>query len=590
MAWYNGKWLDRNERAEIIRALRAFKREADRLFPSIDDLEAADMLDDYAEKVGELVRLERIHRCETDLLAFSIEYFGNAGNPNNDGNWDGFDLGSPAEAARFHREICGDMDVVSNERTNAYIARAAPRSHGKSTYLSKAFPLREICFRKRKYVIIISETPAVSKANMQWIRDQLKMNKKLRDDFGALLSPRDQANIVDNSEEFIAWTAEADGSKKQLAILQAASTGQALRGRNWNGVRPDLIVCDDMEDAKSGGNASTPEQREKLRLWWSQTVMPLGDPSGKRTAFVVMGTTVHKEALLMQILYNRSDFDTRVYSAIISHPIREDLWEAARLIYIDKENPNRAKDARQFYEDNRAEMDEGAQVLWEDVQPLWKLMTWKWDNGSLAFNTEYMNNPVDEENMLFNPKTFTYHDGTIDARADQYEVSLGIDFAMGKARGDYSSICVVARDRVSGIYYVVDSFVERVKPDKFLRVIVDRVLYYQPTVIGVESQAAQEFFADQLQKELIKVGYPANTRLKKVYQRSRKELRIEAMMPAIENGTIRFNRRHALLLEQFEMYGTGAHDDALDALEIAKSSLPKYGEATVQTARTMNRW
>ncbi|WP_412677031.1 phage terminase large subunit [Bacillus atrophaeus] len=464
------------------------------------------------------------------------------------------------------------MNVVSSEKVNEKIAAAAPRSHAKSTYLSKAFPVHEIVYRRRKYTIIISETPSVSKANMEWIRNQLKFNKKLRADFGPLLSPQDQANITDNSEAFIAWHPDGD-SRKQLSLVQAASTGQALRGRNWNGSRPDLIICDDLEDARPGGNASTPEQRANLRDWFSQTVMPLGDPKGEKTAFVYMGTTVHMDALLMHVLYKRSDFVTKVYRAIIDQPKRMDLWEQCRLIYINRDNPKRKDDADAFYAEHEDELLEGSRVLWPEVQPLFKLMRWKWDNSSKAFNTEYMNNPIDEESMIFNPEKFTYHSGSIDHM--KYDVSLAVDFAMGKERGDYSAITTVATDKVSGSIYVVDAFGQRLKPDEFLKVIVEKVVKYQPTVIAAEAQAAQEFFVDELKKQLTKAGYPADTRVKKIKHRSRKELRIEALLPSIENGTIQFDRKHALLLEQFEQYGTGAHDDVIDALEMAVSAAVK---------------
>jgi predicted phage terminase large subunit-like protein len=473
------------------------------------------------------------------------------------------------------------MNVVSTEQVNAKIAAAAPRSHAKSTYLSKAFPVHEIVYRKRKYTIIISETPAVSKANMEWIRNQLKYNAKLREDFGPLLSPKDQANITDNSEAFIAWHPDGD-SRKQIALVEAASTGQALRGRNWNGTRPDLIVCDDLEDARPGGNASTPEQRSKLRDWFSQTVMPLGDPKGKRTAFVYMGTTVHFDALLIQVLYNRSDFTSKVYRAIIDQPERLDLWEQCRLIYVERENPKRLAKARAFYEENEAEMLKGSRVLWPEVQPLWKLMTWKWDNGSKAFNTEYMNNPVDEESMIFNPETFTYWtDGEFDHKL--FTIAMGIDFAMGKQRGDYSAISVTAQHKENGITFVVDSFIERVKPDQFIEIIVEKTKQWEPDVVAAEAQAAQEFFVDMLKHRLADEGYPASTRVKKVTHRSRKELRIEAMLPKIENGTIRFSKKHATLLEQFERYGQGAHDDGPDSLEMAISA-SKTKSNVIQTS------
>ena len=574
MAWLDNRWIGRDERAELIGVYEDYLAMLDEKYPDTNDM-PPDVVADYYEKLQELERLRRIHRCEVDLLEFSIEYFGEARNPGNDGNWDGFTITDKTQSPAFHREITDIMNEVSTETINAKVAVAAPRSHAKSTYLSKAFPIHEVVYRKRKYVIIISETPTVAKSNMEWIRNQMKHNAKLRADFGPLLSPKDQANIQDNGEAFIAW--HHDGEKKRaIALVEAASTGQALRGRNWNGTRPDLIICDDLEDARPGGNASTPEQRAKLRDWFSQTVVPLGDPKGEKTAIVYMGTTVHYEALLMHILYKRSDFKTKVYRAIIQPPVREDLWEECRQIYTNFENQNRESDATKFYKENEAEMLRGAKVLWEEVQPLFKLMKWKWDNGSKAFNTEYQNNPVDEESMIFNPDTFTYwdeHNVSHPATHETHTIAMGIDFALGKQRGDYSAIAVVAKDKTTEVKDVIEAYGERVKPDAFIDKIIEYVLKFQPDVIAVEAQAAQEFFVDILKSKLAAAGYPSFTRVKKIYHRSRKELRIETMLPDIESGKMRFSRRHSLLLEQFERYGQGGNDDVIDAVEMARSAV-----------------
>lgn len=589
LAWVNNEWLAQDKRRELIEVYTEYIAVLDAQYPSVDDLADAGMLEDYFEKRTELERLERIERCEGDSYEFALEYFSDARNPGNDGNWEGFDIPTKADAPDFHREMTEVIDDVSTVNTNAKVGIAAPRSHAKSTWFTKDFPISEVVYRKRKYIIIISETPTVAKANMEWIRNQLKFNRKLREDFGPLLSPKDQSNITDNSEEFIAWHDDGNGGKKQLALMQAASTGQALRGRNWNGARPDLIICDDLEDARPGGNASTPEQRAKLRDWFAQTVMSLGDPKGKRTAFVVVGTTVHMSSLLMQILHERADFNTRIYRAIIDEPKRMDLWETCRLLYVDRNDPNRATTARSFFDANKDAMLEGVRVLWPEVQSIWTLMTWKWNNGSKAFNTEYMNNPIDEESQVFNPETFTYYEGDIDVLNDRYEVANGVDLALGKQRGDYSAIATTAKDKSTGVIYVADMYGQRVKPDEFIRENVANVLRNQPTVIAAEAVAAQEFFVDELKKALTKVGYPSETRVKKIYNRTRKELRIEALLPMIENGTIQFSRKHSLLLEQFERYGTGENDDCIDALEMAISALADNAVA-VTTVRRNDRW
>jgi len=568
LAWVNGRFVGRKERADIIATYTEYidainERITNGHYVSDEELIEVNTLLDEVE------RLSRIQRCETDTLEFAIEYFSEARNPGNAGNWDGFDLTDKADAAEFHREISEIMDEVSTTKRNAKTAVAAPRSHAKSTYLTKGFPLHQVVYRKRKYIIIISETPSVSGPNLEWLATQLKHNAKLRADFGPLLSERQQENVRDNSEEFIAWE-DRDGSKRQLTKVEASSTGKALRGRNWQGSRPDLIVCDDLEDGKT--NAATEEQRTKLREWFQSVVMPLGDPKGEKTAIIYMGTTVHFDALLMRILYKRSDFTTKVYRALIDPPTRGDLWEACRAIYQDHENVNRKADAEAFYTANYDAMNEGVRVLWAEFQPIWKLMTWKWDNSSKAFNTEYQNNPLDEESMIFNPATFTYWDennAQRQFRHAEYIISMGIDFAMGKQRGDYSAIVVTAKHRETGVYYVVDAWGDRVHPDKFLEIIVEKVKHYVPDVIGAEAQAAQEFFVDKLRDYLQAIGFPAHNRVKKVYQRSRKELRIEALLPDIESGKIRFSKAHMLLIEQYERYGQGAHDDLPDAHEIS---------------------
>ena len=128
----------------------------------------------------------------------------------------------------------------------------------------------------------------------------------------------------------------------------------------------------------------------------------------------------------------------------------------------------------------------------------------------------------------------------------------------------------------------MDSYGERVKPDKFIKIIVTEVLKYQPHVIAAEAQAAQEFFVDKLKEQLSAIGYPAHSRVKKIYQRSRKEIRMEAMLPDIESGKIQFSKSHLLLLEQFERYGQGEHDDLIDSLEMAVSVQKRATVALIQ--------
>jgi predicted phage terminase large subunit-like protein len=531
---------------------------------------ADDDLADLDTYVSELERLNRIHRAEVDLLYFAWAYFSEVANPDNGGNWDGFDLPDAGHAPLFHKEISEIMNVVSNEQRNAKVAVAAPRSHAKSSYLSKAFPLHQIVFRKRKYIINISETPSVATANLEWIAVQLKGNAKLRADFGPLLSAKQQMNPRDNSSEFIAWEDQGEGiAPKQLTLIQAASTGQALRGRNWNGTRPDLVICDDLEDLRS--NAGTKEQREKLADWFSAVVMPLGDPKGQKTAFVYMGTIVHAESLLNNVLRNRADFNSRKYKALIEEPERMDLWEQCRSMYLDDaKTPNERKEAaEQFYAEHREEMDQGAVVLWPEVQPLWKLMTWKWDNGSKAFNTEYQNEPRDEESAIFHIDKLRMFDESDLFDKDGRQMPLEFfgfwDIAFGKSRrSDYNAIVTVGRNRLTGVLFVVDAWAKKCQAHEALEVALDKIQEYGHKIFGVETVGAQHDLYRQLRERMGQEGI-YGTKLKPIVTRSNKEERIESLEPLCESGFLRFRKDQRLLFEQLEQFPGGTHDDLPDA-------------------------
>ncbi|MGA4919135.1 phage terminase large subunit [Bacillus subtilis] len=570
MAYINDQWLGREERQKRIDLITDRVR---KLVALIEAGKATDHhIDTFRKDKDELIKLKRVHRAEVDMLYFFYEYFSEARNPGNPDNLVPTATVDMEQAPDFHVKLSRILDTVSNTNRTARIAWAASRGHAKSAYLSNSFPVHEIAYRKRKMILIISETNAGSKKFIKWVANQLKYNIKLREDFGVLLHEQKTRNEKDSEEAFLT----TNGIK-----MEATSLGTQIRGFRNGSQRPDLIILDDLESRDSN---NTPELRQKAKDWLNQDLMPAYDPT--QTAVIFMGTLVHHDSLLNYVLNERRDFIKNKFPAIVSMPMRGDLWAEFERIYKEYEptdeelaemetaeeempTPN-ARAALDFYEANREAMDEGAEVLWPARFPITHLMLEKVNYGTKAFNTEFMNNPIDEDSQVFKPESFYYYDG-IDFTEDKYDFYSGIDFAMGKERGDYSAIVTIGKHKATGKIYVVDAWGDRVHPDVFLRVIADKVRKYQPTKIAAEAQMAQEFFIDTLRRELQIEGYPAHSRVKKIVQRSRKELRIEALLPEIENGTIVFNRGHALLLEQLERYGSRWNDDLPDALEMAVS-------------------
>lgn len=575
MAYVDGRWLDREERAERIAVI---SERATKLKELVQSRRATEYhIEMLRDDIAELKRLTRIHRAEVDMLYFFYEYFSEARNPGNPDNLVPTKDVDMDDAPNFHRKLSRILDSVSNVNRTARIAWAASRGHAKSAYLSNAFPVHEIAYRKRRMILIISETNAGSKKFIKWVAGQLKYNVKLRADFGELLYEKKTMNEKDSEEAFLTTS----GAK-----MEATSLGMQIRGFRNGSQRPDLILLDDLESRDSN---NTPELRQKAKDWLNQDLMPAYDPM--QTAIIFMGTLVHHDSLLNYVLKERKDFVKNSFPAIIKQPERSDLWSEFERIYkeyepsdeevaameeMDDETaaPN-VRAALAYFESHHEEMEKGAEVLWPSRFPIQFLILEKMNYGNKAFNTEFQNNPIDEESQIFKPERFKYYDSTMKFDHSDYYIGMGIDFAMGKQRGDYSAIVVTAKHKKLGLIYVVDAFGARIHPDEFMRVIVEKVMHYQPDSIAAEAQMAQEFFVHKLKQELQSKGYPARNRVKEIHQRTRKELRIEAMLPDIENETIRFHRDHALLLEQFERYGSNWHDDLPDAMEMSISCLKK---------------
>lgn len=549
MAYINGEWLARTERAERINLVTA---RATKLKALVSGGKAtAYHTELLLADIAELKKLKRVHRAEHDLLYFMVEYFSEDGNPNNADNLipKGVNV---LNSADFHRTLCSLLDEVTKGIQRTHVAWSVGRGHAKTAYLSNGYLCQQVAFRLRKYIVEMSETTEVAGDFISWTRNQLKHNEKLREDFGELLHVQKSRNEVDNNVEFVTTT----GTK-----VEAKGIGTQMRGLRHGNTRPDLFLLDDLE---SKGNTNTPELIEKSKQWFREEALPALSRDGM---CIYMGTIVCYDSLLDHVIKHRKDFVSKKFPAILAWSEREDLWEQWRAIRR-ADNETAGADAQAFYDANKDEMLRGTKVLWEGMFSYLDLMILREENGVKAFNQEYLGNPTDEERQIFKEEDFTWFDDAdiMDLDLDFY---CGIDFAMGKEKGDYSVIATIGKNRNTGVCYVIDIFMERVHPDVLLKETVLRALRYQHSTIAVEAQMAQEFFADKLGEALKKHGYPAHTRLKHIKQRTRKALRIEALLPDIQNSKLRFNKKHRALLEQFEMYPMHKHDDGPDAVAMA---------------------
>ncbi len=473
------------------------------------------------------------------------------------------------ESPPFHAELDtiwreGVMKGLDPCRSAQEISRAdgcrraieAPRGHAKSTTFTFKDSIHAAVYAYKHYEIILSDSSEQAEGFLADIKTELEENAALREDFGDL-----EGRIWKSSVILL-----ANGVK-----IEAIGSGKKIRGRRHKQWRPDLIVCDDLENDE---NVHTLEQRKKLLNWYYKAVSKAGDTY---TDIVYIGTLLHYDALLANVAKNPS-YRTAKYRGVISFATHTELWDAWEAIFTNLTNPNHEQEALDFFKANREEMLEGTAVLWEDKLSYYDLMVIRVSEGPASFNSEIQNDPIDPENCTFQEEWFDYWDDDGKVQPDFSDprfLFIGAnDPSLGKNRkSDTSSIIAVAKDTQTGYLYVVLADIARRKPDQIIEDALEasrrlKREYKRPfQQFGVETVQFQYYFAEIMRQKSAEAG--EYLPIAEINSTQNKDARIQSLQPFVKNGYLKFSKRHKALLEQMKEYPMGKNDDAPDGLQMA---------------------
>jgi predicted phage terminase large subunit-like protein len=351
---------------------------------------------------------------------------------------------------------------------------------------------------------------------------------------------------------------------RNKATIESYGTGQGLRGRRRRARRPTLIVCDDLENDSHIASAA---QRETTRRWFQGTLLNAGTP---RTNVVNLATALHREALAME-LARKAGWTSRTFAAIQEWPTNMELWNEWEKIYCDVDNPDARDAALAFYEARRAEMDAGADLLWQEMEDLYTLMRMRVEIGGTAFDREKQGRPINPELCEWPEEYFAEHIW-FDAWPEGLVVkAIALDPSKGRdaRRGDYSAYVAVGIDRRSVVYVEAD-MARRATP----QMVEDGAIFckrIRPNAFGVEANQYQELLCGELAREFQRHGLlyivPAA-----IHNQLSKAVRIRRLGPWLSQQQMRFLRTSPstrMLVDQLRDFPVGAHDDGPDALEMA---------------------
>lgn len=420
-------------------------------------------------------------------------------------------------------------DLCCSEEKN--IAIAAPRKHAKSTAITFSYVLAAVLFREYKFVIICSDTETQASLFLGDIKQELLENDDLITLFGI-------KEFIKLSETDIIVEMN-DGYKFRI---MAKGAEQKLRGLKWANQRPDLIICDDMENDEAIMNA---ERREKFRRWFFGALRPARASGGK---IIIVGTILHMDSLLERLMQPQAGFKL-IYEDLKSYPSqKKPIWKSVKY---------------------KAHNEDFSHILWPEQWPKEALIAERQsmlDQGlSDVYSREYLNYPIDESTAYFKRDDFmplTQDD--LESRVVYYSA---VDFAISTAeRSDYTVIATVGVTP-SGDILVVDIRRGRWDANEIIENIFFVHRKYKPDLFVVEQGAIEKALGPFLRKEMMVRGTYIN--LYPMVPTKDKQSRARSLQARMRYGGIRFDKEktwYMALEDEMVRFPRDRHDDQVDAL------------------------
>lgn len=212
------------------------------------------------------------------------------------------------ETAEFQKELYSDL-----QNLGYFLELLGFRGCTKSTIITNFFAIWCVLSGRKRYPILIADTDKQANRYLYNIRSELENNKLLIQDFGPF-----KPEPGPDSDE---WQKTTIVIPKYKARISCHTNGQNVRGLRHLEIRPDLVICDDIEDIE---DVRHKEQRDKLYRWFKSDVMQVGD---KGTQFVLLGNLLHSDGIMCRV--EKEILDNKIPGIVRRYPIMDDEGNSA---------------------------------------------------------------------------------------------------------------------------------------------------------------------------------------------------------------------------------------------------------------------
>lgn len=232
--------------------------------------------------------------------------------------------------------------------------------------------------------------------------------------------------------------------------------------------RADIIICDDILSVE---NTRTAEQRDKIRIWFRDVLMPVLEPDG---LMINVGTAWNLEDLLHELMSKKGYTLRHRYKAVLD-------------------------DAKQ-------------ETLWPQRWPYDKMMELKEEVGSTSFRKSYQNEAMGGEDAIFQyawlerakkrgtNRTLVYRLNYSEWDLGSMTIAMGVDLAIStKDESDYCAFAVVGMLK-DGTKIPLHLSEQKLSFGGTQKVIKDLYRRFNPEIIVVESNAYQQALVRDMQE------------------------------------------------------------------------------------------
>jgi predicted phage terminase large subunit-like protein len=394
-------------------------------------------------------------------------------------------------------------------------------------------------FKDRKYVIIVSDTYEQAVLFLQDIKKELMGNEDLIKLFGVEHFEKDAENdIIVRLKDGWSFRIVAKGAE------------QKMRGLKWDNRRPDLIVCDDLENDEIVLNQ---ERREKFRKWFDNALLPCRSDRG---IVRIVGTILHLDSLLERLM--PKDWDRKMLEKgfVIKEPLRS---------WYDFDKRKRTWYAVRY----RAHSPEFEQILWKEKWPKTRLVAERQryiDSGNPeGYAQEYLNYPIDETYAYFRKQDFLPMSD--ESKKVNKNFFIAVDLAISEeTRADYSVFVVGGMDE-NGKLHIVDVHRERLDAKGIVDVLFQLNKAWKPDMIAIEGSMIEKSLGPFIYEEMSKRDeyFPFTT----MNPTKDKETRARSIQGRMRARGVFFDKEaewYSDLEQEMIQFPKSRHDDQVDAM------------------------